>query len=220
VTVALGETATGWVKLENTGSAAWAPGVVWLAPIPRDQASPFASPSWQSPTRISTVTAEVAPGQVGQFALDITGSVEGQSILSLGWVAEALTWFADAPRGGGPEDGYFAVDVNVVPGADEPAMPVRDAAMPDSSAPVRDAGPGSGASDGGDDAVDAGGFAGDSATARGDASDEHAARDASSDGCRAAQPGARSPGTSGRASAVWLAALLVLCVLGRHANRR
>ena len=114
VTVHQGETVTGWVKLQNTGKVAWEPGVVWLAPIPRDQASPFAAANWQSATRISTVAASVAPGEVGQFELDIHGSVMGESLLNLGWVAEGITWFADPPKGGGPPDSYFAVDVNVI----------------------------------------------------------------------------------------------------------
>lgn len=135
VTIAVGETASGWVRLENAGSATWQPGVVWLAPIPRDSPSPFASASWHSPQRISTVSAEVAPGEVGEFALDITGQVEGRAILSLGWVAEERTWFADAPLGGGPDDGYFAVDVEVV--ADDPADP----ADPDPADRAQDAAP-------------------------------------------------------------------------------
>jgi hypothetical protein len=105
---------SGWVKLKNIGAESWQAGTVWLAPIPRDQPSPFASPSWKNDHRISSVTSEVTPGQVGEFALDITGSELGESILSLGWVAEGNTWFADAPNGGGPKDGYFAVKVNVV----------------------------------------------------------------------------------------------------------
>ncbi len=114
VTVEVGQTVTGWVKLENTGTQSWEPGVVFLAPIPRDQPSPFQSPSWASDHRISTPTAAVAPGEVGQFELDITGSEIGDSILSLGWVADGITWFADPPKGGGPTDGYFAVRVKVV----------------------------------------------------------------------------------------------------------
>ncbi len=115
VTVEVGQTVTGWIKLENVGTASWKSGVVKLAPMPRDAASPFASPSWLSPHRISTPAADLAPGQVGEFALDITGSVLGQSSLKLGWLAEGITWFADAPQGGGPPDGYFEVLVNVVP---------------------------------------------------------------------------------------------------------
>lgn len=123
VTVEVGQTVTGWVKLKNVGTKSWEPGNVWLAPIPRDQPSPFASPSWLAPHRISSVASAVAPGEVGQFALDLTGSVEGESILELGWVAEGITWFADAPKGGGPPDGYFAVKVKVVPATEPPPEP-------------------------------------------------------------------------------------------------
>jgi hypothetical protein len=58
------------------------------------------------------------PGDVGEFALDITGSELGESILELGWVAEGITWFSEPPKGGGPPDGYFAVEVNVVEATD------------------------------------------------------------------------------------------------------
>jgi hypothetical protein len=114
VDVHVGETVKGWVELKNTGSETWKPGVVYLAPIPRDKASPFQSPSWASDHRISTVAKPVAPGATGHFELDLTGHTVGESLLSLGWVAEGITWFADAPKGGGPDDGYFAVKVNVL----------------------------------------------------------------------------------------------------------
>ncbi len=117
VQVGVGETVTGWVKLENVGSATWKKGSVWLAPMPRDKPHDLASPSWLKPHRISTVDSDVAPGQVGTFALDLTGKVLGETLLELGWVAEGVTWFADGPKGGGPDDGYFAVKVNVVPGS-------------------------------------------------------------------------------------------------------
>ena len=115
VTVEVGQTVTGWVKLENIGSATWKQGSVWLAPIPRDQPSALASPSWLSASRISTVTTDVPPGAVGTFDLDLTGKTLGETTLELGWVAEGVTWFADGPKGGGPADGYFAVKVQVVP---------------------------------------------------------------------------------------------------------
>jgi hypothetical protein len=215
VTVAVGETVTGWVKLENTGAATWEPGVVWLAPIPRDEASPFASGSWLHSSRISSVAAAVAPGEVGEFALDIT-VVAGQSILSLGWVAEELTWFADAPRGGGPEDGYFAVDVNVIAAPDAPDAATRDAAAPDDDAPpragaggaVRDAGAGSDRRDAG--TTDSGPHsAGRDAGQQGDGDMEHG-------GCSVAPRGSRPAGCA------WLLALSALTArtLRRAACRR
>jgi hypothetical protein len=123
VTLEVGQTVTGWVKLLNAGTEIWKPGSVWLAPMPRDAASPFVSPSWLAPHRVSSVASATAPGQIGEFALDLTGSVPGESLLELGWVAEGITWFADGPKGGGPKDGYFAVKVNVVPGAPPPPDP-------------------------------------------------------------------------------------------------
>lgn len=123
VTIEVGQTVKGWVKLRNKGSKTWKPGVVKLAPIPRDKASPYASPSWLSSNRISTVSKDIPPNSVGEFPLDITGSAVGEGTLQLGWVAENVTWFADKPRGGGPADGYFQVRVKVVPAPKPPPPP-------------------------------------------------------------------------------------------------
>jgi GH25 family lysozyme M1 (1,4-beta-N-acetylmuramidase) len=141
VDIPLGTTATGWVKLKNTGKQTWKKNVVKLAPIPRDQPSPYQAPSWLTAARISTVTADVAPGAVGQFELDITGTQVGEAILNLGWVAEGITWFADSPKGGGPPDGYFAVKVNVTaaPGRDAGHPVDASTAGPDASTPEPDA---------------------------------------------------------------------------------
>ncbi len=116
VEVKVGESVNGYIEMTNTGTATWSPGKVFLAPIPRDAASPYHAPSWKSPTRVSTVDKDVAPGQVGHFALDIGGSAPGDGSLKLGWVAEGVTWFADAPKGGGPKDGVAEVKVHVIPG--------------------------------------------------------------------------------------------------------
>jgi GH25 family lysozyme M1 (1,4-beta-N-acetylmuramidase) len=192
VDVEVGQTITGWVKLRNTGKAAWQPGVVFLAPVPRDQASPFVSPSWTSDHRISTVAAAVAPGEVGDFTLDLTGAVVGESILSLGWVAEGVTWFADAPKGGGPADGYFAVKVNVVPST-------RDGGPPDG-------GGGDGGHDGG--VTDDGG-AGDAAGDAGPGGHEIA----TACGCRAA-------GGAGSGPLLALAVAALALRRGRGCRRR
>ncbi len=115
VDVAVGASVTGYIEMTNTGTATWAPGKVFLAPIPRDAASPYHAPSWATATRVSTVDKDTAPGQVGRFQLDIGGSTPGDGSLKLGWVAEGVTWFADAPKGGGPEDGVAEVKVHVTP---------------------------------------------------------------------------------------------------------
>jgi GH25 family lysozyme M1 (1,4-beta-N-acetylmuramidase) len=124
VDLTVGQTVTGWIKLKNIGTATWAPGVVKLAPIPRDQSSPYHASSWLAANRISTVQASTPPGSVGTFELDIEGSAVGNGMLQLGFVAEGITWFADQ---GGPADGYFEVAVDVT-------------AAPDTGAPATDAG--------------------------------------------------------------------------------
>jgi MYXO-CTERM domain-containing protein len=163
VDVQVGQTVTGWVKLENTGLQAWQPGVVQLAPIPREEASPYRASTWLSATRISSVTSTVAPGEVGQFELDIAGSAVGTQILSLGWVADGIGWFADLPLGGGPADGYFAVKVNVTAadaGNDAGADAGSDAGADAGSDAGADAGSDAGADAGSDAGADAGSDAG------------------------------------------------------------
>jgi hypothetical protein len=108
----VGETMTGSIDLKNSGTLTWPAGVVKLAPIPRDQASDFQSPSWLSSTRVSTISADVAPGQVGHFEWDLTPSQSGTFAPYFGLVAEGMIWFADS---GGPPDNDIQVSVVVAP---------------------------------------------------------------------------------------------------------
>jgi hypothetical protein len=110
-----GSVAKGYIELTNTGTETWKSGTTKLAPIPRDQASPFADPSWLSPTRISTVAADVAPGAVGRFDVTLDADAVGNTEVALGLVEEGVTWFADATLGGGPPDGFLEVHLVVVP---------------------------------------------------------------------------------------------------------
>jgi hypothetical protein len=109
-----GQAQKGSIDMMNTGTATWSAGVVKLAPIPRDQASDFYAPSWLSPTRVSTLAADVAPGQTGHFEWDLDPSESGSFSPYFGLVAEGITWFADS---GGPPDDDIQVDVQVAPGA-------------------------------------------------------------------------------------------------------
>ena len=114
LTVHVGDVATGYIELTNTGTETWVAGTTKLAPIPRDQASPFADKSWLSPTRVSTVSADVAPGAVGHFDVALDANALGDTEVELGIVEESVVWFADAP-GGGPADGFLRVHLVVVP---------------------------------------------------------------------------------------------------------
>jgi hypothetical protein len=119
LTVHQGDVATGYMELTNTGTQTWKAGVTKLAPIPRDMPSPFADESWLSPTRVSTVAADVAPGAVGRFDLALDADAIGDTEIELGLVEESVTWFADATLGGGPPDGFLRVHLVVV-AQDEP----------------------------------------------------------------------------------------------------
>ena len=132
LTVHEGDGATGYIELTNTGSQTWKAGTTKLAPIPRDTPSPFADASWLSPTRVSTVAAEVAPGAVGRFEVALDANAIGDTEIEFGLVEESVTWFADAPLGGGPADGFLKVHLVVV---------AKDAPL-DAGEPASDAGPG------------------------------------------------------------------------------
>ena len=114
IPMTVGETKTGWIKLKNTGGKTWPAGVVKLAPIPRDAASPLAAPSWPSPTRVSSIASDVKPGESAQLEWDLTATKAGDSQPYFGVVAEGVTWFADA---GGPSDKTIHIDLHVQPAA-------------------------------------------------------------------------------------------------------
>jgi MYXO-CTERM domain-containing protein len=112
IPMTVGAAQKGSIDMTNTGTATWKAGVVKLAPIPRDQPSPFQAPSWLSPTRVSTLAQDVAPGAVGHFEWDLDPSQPGSFQPYFGLVAEGVTWFADS---GGPPDDDIQVNVQVSP---------------------------------------------------------------------------------------------------------
>jgi hypothetical protein len=114
LTVHQGDVAKGYIELTNTGAQAWKAGTTKLAPIPRDKPSPFADASWLSPTRVSTLAANVAPGAVGRFEVALDAHAVGDTEIAFGLVEESVAWFADTP-GGGPADGFLKVHLVVVP---------------------------------------------------------------------------------------------------------
>jgi hypothetical protein len=144
LTVHEGDVTTGYIELTNTGTQTWKAGTTKLAPIPRDKASPFADSSWLSPTRISTVAADVAPGAVGRFDVTLDAAAVGDTEIGFGLVEENVTWFADATLGGGPADGFLKVHLVVVPkGAS------LDAGLPDGAGTGGSSGGGGNGDDGG-----------------------------------------------------------------------
>jgi hypothetical protein len=219
----VGQTVTGWVKLKNTGTETWQPGTVRLAPIPRDQPSPFASASWLATHRISTTSTAVAPGQIAEFPLDLTGSVAGESLLSLGWVAEGITWFADGPKGGGPKDGYFAIKVNVVAASTPPPEPEPQPPPDPEPEPEPQPEPGSGGSAGSSGAPPATGGSGWSGSSGwqpgtgGSPSSEPVAPEESDNG---AIEGGCTTAPSGPSSPAPVLALLIAAACFQSARRR
>jgi hypothetical protein len=125
-----GEAIEVWVDFQNVGTNAWEPGVTFLAPTsPRDRVSPLAHASWPSPGRAATVAQTVQPGETARFSFlihaDHPGDIEEQFSL----VQEGVTWFGDAPLGGGPGDDAVTLLVRVADtrdGGDDGGAPITD----------------------------------------------------------------------------------------------
>lgn len=129
----VGEGVDAWIDLKNTGTVAWTANTR-LAPTPRDVPSPLADAGWLSPTRISGPQAKTAPGAVGRFAFRLTGTTPGDYVQTFGLVEEGVSWFSDAPKGGGPPDSQLAVHVVVIE-PPPPFLPPPPTAPPPSSLP-------------------------------------------------------------------------------------
>jgi lysozyme len=124
ITMELGSTLEGTITIKNTGKQTWTSGKTKLAPIPRDEASPLADTSWLDPTRVSTVDADVPTGSSFDFPVKLHAAAVGDHTQAFGLVEEGVTWFADAPKGGGPPEDQLELHVVVVPqGAADVAGP-------------------------------------------------------------------------------------------------
>jgi lysozyme len=108
-----GQTMTGSITMKNVGTSTWKAGVTKLAPTPRDKSSPLGSTGWLSATRVSSPPADVPTGQTYAFPLTLTAGAPGDYTQTFSLVEESVTWFADAPMGGGPPDDLLAVHVIV-----------------------------------------------------------------------------------------------------------
>lgn len=111
IEVPAGETLSGSVSFTNTGLSTWSPDTTRLAPLPRDTAHVLATDDWIAAHRITGVDAAVAPGETGTFTFDLAAPEDEALSLSLALVEEGLTWFADAPTGGGPAEGDLVFSV-------------------------------------------------------------------------------------------------------------
>ncbi len=129
--LAPGATGTVEITLRNDGGLAWSPDEVFLGTTgPRDGAAELADGSWAAPNRAATVSDVVAPGEEGTFTFAVVAPADpGVYTLSLGLVAEGITWFADGPWGGGPGDDLLVVTVEVDDEAPAPE-PTGDTAVP------------------------------------------------------------------------------------------
>lgn len=93
----VGETHDGYFRLRNDGKRAWS-SITYLAPLPKDAASPLADPSWAAPSRVTHVDADTPNGEEGDFAFTIRGNTPGDYVQTFALVDEVddgVTWFAD-----------------------------------------------------------------------------------------------------------------------------
>lgn len=98
--------------VQNSGTTTWNPHSTRLGTIPRDTESALADASWPYAHRPAAVAASTAPGAQGEFSFTVTAPSAGIWTLELGMVEEWVTWFADAPTGGGPADGTLVVVID------------------------------------------------------------------------------------------------------------
>ena len=171
VKLVVGDQVAGFVELKNVGNQPWKAGVTKLAPTPHDKDSAVAGSDWLSASRAATLAADVAPGQVGHFSLSLRGNQQGDFTQAFTLVEEAVTWFGDAPKGGGPGDEAIKVHVLVAaastpppppPSVDGGAGPSVDSGNVDNPGnnPGVDAGAGHPGVDAGHPSVDAGAHGG------------------------------------------------------------
>ncbi len=194
---------TGSIDLKNTGTVKWPAGVVKLAPIPRDKTSPFAADTWLSPTRVSTLAADVAPGGTGHFEWDLTAQKAGDFAPYFGLVAEGVTWFADS---GGPKDDVLQVNVHVEPGP-PPSMTTSSTSGSGTSGSGAGGDGGAGGGGAGSDGAGVGGAGGGGAPSQGETSSSGVTDDGPLHGsCSAPAAPAKAP--SGPAFAALALALM------------
>jgi MYXO-CTERM domain-containing protein len=122
VVLTVGDVLDATLDLENTGEATWTINTR-LAPTPRDQPSPLYDTGWMSPTRIAAPDADTPPGAVGRFSFRFAATVPGDYYQTFGLVEEGVTWFSDAPLGGGPPDDQLEVHIVVVEDPNPPPPP-------------------------------------------------------------------------------------------------
>jgi hypothetical protein len=104
IEVPSGESITGELWFENTGLDTWTPERTRLAPLPRDTAHPLGTGDWLAGNRVSGVRVATPPGGTGTFPITLSAPADEPTTLSLALVEEGVTWFADAPAGGGPAE--------------------------------------------------------------------------------------------------------------------
>lgn len=109
--VRVGERVEGYFELKNVGTDAWKAGETKLAPTPREMTSELATSEWLSPTRVSSPTSDVAPGSTFRFPVTLIAKQAGEFTQTFGLLQEGVTWFADAPSGGGPRDEALSVRI-------------------------------------------------------------------------------------------------------------
>ncbi len=104
------------LEIDNIGGQTWTPGNTNLAPLPRDESSPFAAEDWLSEGRVTGVDAETGPGETATFSFSVGTEAIGDHALSLALVEEWVTWF---PDDGGPAEGDLVLTFTVTEETDD-----------------------------------------------------------------------------------------------------
>ena len=109
--MAPGATAEVRVTVKNTGNVGWTAITKLGTTEPRDRASAFAGPEWESDHRAAAVSGEVLPGAAWSFDFEVRApDGVGDHVEHFGLVQEGVAWFADQ---GGPADTAISLAIEV-----------------------------------------------------------------------------------------------------------
>lgn len=107
------------LTMKNTGTKAWDGNTKLGTTDKRDRSSAFADSTWQSPSRLDSVSDTVPVGGEYKFQFDLHAPNEpGLYDEHFGLVEEGVAWFGD-PGQGGPSDTQIEVKIQVLAADDD-----------------------------------------------------------------------------------------------------
>jgi hypothetical protein len=107
-----GQVIASYIELQNVGNNPWTATTELATTEPRDRVSPFAAPTWASPSRLARVSGTVPPGTTYKFQFDLRAPQTPGTYFEHFGLVDGTVWFGD-PGQGGPPDSDIEVQVVV-----------------------------------------------------------------------------------------------------------